>query len=237
MGSSTCLIAAAAFILPPAEETRMPETVVVEPGFFEVIGTQRAMRRLKPDPVPEGYIKKIIWAATRAPSGGNRQGWRFLVITDPATKQQLRDWYHEDWTRFTASGYGAGEGLPPGEKESNDRVMKSATYLAEHLHEVPVIIIACALMGGPEQDIASGSSIYPAVQNLMLAARALGLGTALTTIHRVRQDEVRLLLGIPDTVETAALIPVGWPKGRFGEGFRLPVERVTYWERWGDRRP
>jgi nitroreductase len=115
--------------------------------------------------------------------------------------------------------------------------MRSATYLADHLHEAPVLIFACALMAGPSRDITSGSSIYPAVQNLMLAARALGLDTALTTVHRAHQDEIRALLGIPETVETAALIPVGWPKGRFGEGFRLPVERVTYWERWGQRKP
>ncbi len=209
----------------------MPEPTVIEPNFFEVISTQRAMRRLKPDPVPEEYIKKIIWAATRAPSGGNRQGWRWLVVTDAANKKQIRDWYHEQWSQAIASGYGAGAGLPEEERLSNERVMKSATYLAEHMHEVPALIFACSLTGN--RDITSGSSIYPAVQNLMLAARALGLGTALTTVHRGHQDDIRKLLGIPDSVETAALIPVGWPKGKFGTGFRKPVEDVTYWERWG----
>lgn len=211
----------------------MSEPTVVESNFFEVIGTQRAMRRLKPDPVPEEYIKKIIWAATRAPSGGNRQGWRWLVVTDPASKKQIQEWYNELWSKAIASGYGAGAGLPEEERLSNERVMKSATYLAEHMHEVPVLIFACSLTGGG--DIVSGSSIYPAVQNLMLAARALGLGTALTTVHRGRQQEIRQLLGIPDSVETAALIPVGWPKGKFGSGFRKPVEDVTYWERWGNK--
>lgn len=211
----------------------MPEPAAVESDFFEVIGTQRAMRRLKPDPVPDEYIKKIIWAATRAPSGGNRQGWRWLVVTDPASKKKIQEWYNELWSKATASGYGAGAGLPENERLSNERVMKSATYLAEHLHEAPVLIFACSLTGGG--DIVSGSSIYPAVQNLMLAARALGLGTALTTVHRGRQKEVRELLGIPDSVETAALIPVGWPKGKFGSGLRKPVEEVTYWERWGNK--
>lgn len=211
----------------------MSEPTVVESNFFEVIGTQRAMRRLKPDPVPEEYIKKIIWAATRAPSGGNRQGWRWLVVTDPASKKQIQEWYNELWSKAIASGYGAGAGLPEEERLSNERVMKSATYLAEHMHEVPVLIFACSLTGGG--DIVSGSSIYPAVQNLMLAARALGLGTALTTVHRGRQQEIRQLLGIPESVETAALIPVGWPKGKFGSGFRKPVEDVTYWERWGNK--
>ncbi|MEO8539876.1 MAG: nitroreductase family protein [bacterium] len=210
------------------------EPAVVESDFFEVIGTQRAMRRLKPDAVPEDYIKKILWAATRAPSGGNRQGWRWLVVTDAAKKKQIQEWYNEGWSKAIASGYGAGAALPDAERESNERVMRSATYLSEHLHEVPVLIFACSLTGNG--DIVSGSSIYPAVQNLMLAARALGLGTALTTIHRGRQKEIRELFGIPESVETAALIPVGWPKGKFGSGFRKPVEDVTYWESWGAKR-
>lgn len=214
----------------------MPEPVIVEPAFFEVIGSQRAMRRLKPDGVPEEYIKKVIWAATRAPSGGNRQGWRWLVVTDAAKKAQIQGWYNDLWSKATAGGYGNRPDLPPDERASNERVMKSATYLAEHLHEVPVLIFACALMGGPSTDISSGSSIYPAVQNLMLAARALGLGTALTTVHRGHQADIRALLGIPDSVETAALIPVGWPRGKFGSGFRKPVEDVTYWEQWGAKR-
>lgn len=212
----------------------MTEPAVVVSDFFEVIGTQRAMRRLKPDPVPEGHIKKIIWAATRAPSGGNRQGWRWLVITDPESKKKIQQWYHEGWSKMTASGYGAGANLPEAERLSNERVMKSATYLAEHMDEVPVLILACSLTGNG--DITSGSSIYPAVQNLMLAARALGLGTALTTVHRGWQKEIRELFGIPESVETAALIPLGWPKGKFGSGFRKPVEDVTYWEKWGAKR-
>jgi len=102
-----------------------------------------------------------------------------------------------------------------------------------------VIIMACTFKapGSVNQGIAEGASIYPAVQNLMLAARALGLGTALTTIHRTDEPRVREILGIPDTVDTAALIPLGWPKGRFGAGLRQPVETVTYWETWGNKRP
>ncbi len=212
---------------------------VVESDVFEVIGTQRAMRRLKPDPVPEEYIKKLIWAATRAPSGGNRQGWRFIVITDVAKKKALQEIYSTAWNGFVAAGYGKQSGELQGpEAESNDRVMKSAQYLSDHLHEVPVIIMVCALGvdASVNQGVAAGASIYPAVQNLMLAARALGLGTALTTIHRTNEPKVRELLGIPETVQTAALIPVGWPKGKFGVGLRKPVEDVTYWETWGVKR-
>ncbi len=215
----------------------MSEPVVAEADFFAVVGTQRAMRRLRPDPVPEEHIKKIIWAATRAPSGGNRQPWRFLVVTDAGKKKALADVYREGWERYRATGYGgsAGRELAPEWAESNEKVLRSSQYLADHMAEVPVLIIPCTFGGGPK-DLTSGSSIYPAIQNLMLAARALGLGTALTTIHRWNESKVREILGIPETVDTAALIPVGWPKGKFGAGLRQPVEAVTYWDSWGTKR-
>ena len=215
----------------------MSEPANTESDFFTVVGTQRAMRRLKPDPVPGELIKKVIWAATRAPSGGNRQPWRFLVVTDPAKKKALHAVYSEGWARYRATGYAgsASRELAPEWAESNEKVLRSSQYLADHLAEVPVIIIPCTFGGGP-RDLTAGSSIYPAIQNLMLAARALGLGTALTTIHRWNEAKVREILGIPETVDTAALIPLGWPKGKFGAGLRQPVETVTYWDAWGVKR-
>ena len=209
----------------------MPEPQVIEPDFFEVIGTQRAMRRLKPDPVPEAYIKKIIWAATRAPSGGNRQGWRWLVVTDPASKKQIQQWYNELWSEATASGYGAGAGLPEDERLSNERVMKSATYLAEHMHEVPVLIFACSLTGGG--DIVSGSSIYPAVQNLMLAARALGVSSLFTTFFFLRREQIREILGIPPRIFMECAVFLGYGAEKLGAPRRLPVEKVSHANRWG----
>ena len=110
---------------------------------------------------------------------------------------------------------------------------RSANHLAHHLAEAPVLIIATIRGGG---NAGGGGSIYPAVQNLMLAARALGLGTTLTSLHKLHEQEVKELLGIPEQVETMALIPVGWPKGKFGAPERMPVEKVVYWEQWGDRR-
>lgn len=205
--------------------------------FWDVIGSQRAMRRLKPDPVPEELIERLIWAATRAPSGGNAQPWRFLVITDADKRRRLQGLYASAWADYATAGYTAER---PGQSEearvSNERVVASAQYLADHLHEVPVHILVCTFAQAVNTGIAAGASIYPAIQNLMLAARSLGLGTALTTLHRWREDQVRELLGIPDGVDTAALVPVGWPKGKFGAGFRLPVKAVTYWEKWGAKR-
>ncbi|MEX0781809.1 MAG: nitroreductase family protein [Dehalococcoidia bacterium] len=209
---------------------------VLESDVFEVIGTQRAMRRLKPDPVPEELIKKLIWAATRAPSGGNTQPWRFLVVTDKEKRKALGALYLDGWNRYVKAGYTDRPALPPEQEAAQARTLASAQYLADHLHDVPVHIIPCTWKLEVNTGIASGSSIYPAIQNLMLAARALGLGTALTTIHRWNEEKVKELLGVPESAETAALIPVGWPKGKFGAGPRLPVEAVTYWDSWGAKR-
>jgi nitroreductase len=197
------------------------------------------MRRLKPDPVPGEHIKKLIWAATRAPSGGNRQGWRFLVVTDPEKRRGVGALYKEAWDRYVSEGYTARpESLPPEQAASNERVLKSSQWLADHMGEVPVLIVVCSFQADASvnQGVAAGASIYPAVQNLMLAARALGLGTVLTTLHRWNEPRLRTLLGIPETVDTAALIPVGWPKGRFGPALRQPPEHVTYWDQWGAKR-
>jgi nitroreductase len=209
-----------------------PETVVAD--LFEAIGTQRAMRRLKPDPVPKGHVKKILWAATRAPNGGNVQPWRFLVVVDGEKKKRLQEMYAEQWVKYIEVDQGRPRAdQSPEAIRSHARTLAAGQYLADHLHEAPVIIIPCGFLLAVNTGIASGSSIYPAIQNLMLAARALGLGTVLTTLHRQNEGAVRELLGIPENAHIAAVIPVGWPMGRFGAGPRLPVEAVTYWDQWG----
>lgn len=212
----------------------MTEPLVVEDDVFELMRTQRAMRRLKPDAVPREYLTKLIWAATRAPNGGNVQPWRFLVITDVAKKRRLQEIYSAEWEKYaTMDSERARPGESPEQLRSHALTMAAGQYLADHLHESPAIIIPCGFLLAVNTGIASGSSIYPAIQNLMLAARALGLGTVLTTLHRQNEGAVRELLGIPENAHTAALIPVGWPMGRFGAGPRLPVEAVTYWNSWG----
>lgn len=192
-----------------------------EIGLFEAIYTLRSIRRLRPDPVPQEHIEKILEAATKAPSGGNRQPWNFLVIRDPATKRRIGDLYLEG---AAAAGYGPRPGTTPRQQRT-------------HFGDVPVLILVCLR---PQAAVASSpsslyGSIYPAVQNILLAARALGLGTTLTTLHQFRDKEIKELLGIPEEVETVALIPVGYPKGRFGPTQRLPWREVTYYERWGAR--
>jgi nitroreductase len=189
------------------------------------------MRRLYPDPVPDEDLWKILDTAIRAPSGGNIQPWNFVVIRDKATKERIAEWYLDAWEKT----YG-----PAREAMRADprmvRTYNSADYLARHIAEVAVMIMVTTRKDNLRDSTIGGASIYPAVQNLMLAARALGYGTTLTTLHKLHDAEVKALLGIPDTHETTALVPLGKPRGKFGVPQRLPVERVVYWEGWGATR-
>ena len=200
-----------------------------DPSLFDAMYTNRSIRQFRSDSVPEALLERILDAAIRAPSGTIRQHWRFLVLRDPDLRARVgalygdvfREVYNPD--RVPASAQQA-------------RVLRSAAYLAEHMgHEPPVLILACLenAPGDPPATRIAGSSIYPAVQNLMLAARALGLGTCLTTIHVRREAEVKGLLGIPDHVDTYALIPLGYPATPFGPLTRKPVAEITFHDRWG----
>ena len=199
-------------------------------SLFEAIRTQRAIRRFSTDHVPDDAIKAILEAAVKAPNGGNRQPWYFMVIRDTETKSRIGEWYLDGWN----VAYG---NTQPGQGISSS-VYQSADHLAHHMGESPVLLLVCVDRGaaGPVPgSIIAGASIYPAVQNLLLAAQGLGLGTVLTTLHRRHEDEIKELLGIPKNVETAALIPVGYPAEgeRFGGSRRKAVEEVTFYDRWG----
>ncbi|OLD39915.1 MAG: hypothetical protein AUI57_01445 [Candidatus Rokubacteria bacterium 13_1_40CM_2_68_8] len=200
--------------------------------FFDVVTTQRAIRRLKPDPIPGALLRQILDAAICAPSGGNRQGWSFLVIRDAARRKRLGELYREAWGELMKVPYYAGAAKEPPDSPAA-KMLASARHLAEHLGEAPVLVMACiALEPGVTPTLTTGASIYPAVQNIMLAARALGIGSCLTTIHRFRDAQVKELLGIPSDVETAALIPLGYPLGKFGRPPRRPLREVAFGERW-----
>lgn len=203
-----------------------PETIDV----LEAIATTRSMRRLKPDPIRDDVLHTIMEAATRAPSGSNQQTWSFVVVRDPELKKQIQVWYHEGALRYFKSGPQSAPGADGG--TTMNRVRSSAAHLAEHLHEAPVLVFCC-IQGTPSLTL--GSSIYPAVQNLMLAARAFGIGSTLTTFHLYREAEIKKLLNIPEEVQTAALIPLGYPTGRWGRGPRKPVEEVVFADRFGER--
>src|SRR3954468_6942625 len=190
---------------------------------FEAIATTRAMRRLDPTrDVADADILTIVEAATKAATGGNSQPGRWLVVRDADKRKQLGDIYRECW-QSVRGFYAAREGAP-----GENRVLASADHLGEHLGEAPVLILPCAKGAAGQVE----ASVYPGVQNLFLAARALGLGTTLTTVHRLREAEVRAVLDIPEDVGTWALIPVGYPTGRWAEAKRRPVREVTYWDTW-----
>ena len=202
-------------------------------NFFDVVTTQRAMRRLKPDPIPEPVLRQIMDAAICAPSGGNRQGWRFIVVRDSAKRARLGELYREGWGELVKVPFYAGAAKEPAGSPTR-RMVESAAHLAEHMGEAPVIIVACiALDAGVKASVITGASIYPAVQNIMLAARALGIGSCLTTLHRYREAQVKQLLGIPPDVETVALIPLGYPLGKFGRPPRRPLAEVAFADAWG----
>jgi nitroreductase len=213
------------------------EVPVAGMDVLEAIYTTRAMRRLKPDPIPRDVLRAVMDAAIRGPSGGNSQGWSFVVVTDKKLIGGLADIYRPAIESLFQPG-----GPYYAQLNSNDetvsapikKIAKSALHLGQHLHEAPAIVIACIRTGGRPTNITTGSSIYPAVQNLMVAARAFGLGSTITTVHRTNENGVRELLGIPPEVETAALIPLGYPTGRWGVAPRRPLEEVVFDNRWNE---
>ena len=201
-----------------------------EIGLFEAMYTQRAIRYIKPDPIPDELVRKVLDAGIRAPNGGNQQRWGFVVIKDPVTKK----WIGERYAMTPVPEHApAATNAAARSMARNDA---AALHLSRHLHEVPVLILVCVQHDGSAGDISRGASIYPAVQNMLLAARGLGLASVLTTRpRRGFEKEIKALLGIPENVDTAALLPLGYPAEgmHYGPTRRLPVEEVTYDERWG----
>jgi nitroreductase len=203
--------------------------------LFEIIRTTRSMRRLKPDPVPNELIRKILEAGVCAPSGGNMQRWRFLLIRDPKVKETVGALYKRAWDEQVAPRYRAGEPAPGMSEERFLRLLDAAEYLAAHIHEAPVWIVPCLEGGtGGTPTRTSGSSIYPAVQNMLLTARVLGLGATLTTLYLQFEKAAEAALGLPPGVHSYALIPIGYPMGRFGPVRRVALADVVYEDRWGE---
>ncbi len=201
--------------------------------LFEILHTTRAMRRLKPDPVPDELIRKILEAAVAAASGGNTQRWRFLVVKDRSIKEQVQRYYQQAFDEVVGPRYRTSE-PPPGSSAGRYRRQHTAVqYLTEHFHEAPVWIVACLDEGPRAPTRSSGASIYPAVQNMLLAARALGLGATLTSRHLNHEKEVEAIFGLPPGVHSYAILPIGYPLGNFGPVGRGSLANVVYQDRWG----
>jgi nitroreductase len=204
--------------------------------LFEIIGSTRSMRRLKPDPVPDELIRKILQAGAAAANGGNTQKWRFLVVKDPAIKKAVQVWYKKAFDEVVGPRY-ATSAPPPGvSPERYARQQSAVEYLTEHYHEAPVWIVAC-LEDGLNPTRGAGSSIYPAVQNMLLAIRALGLGSTLTTRHLIHEKEAEAALGLPPGVHSYAILPVGYPMGKFGPVGRGKLSDIVYQDKWGQPYP
>jgi len=209
--------------------------------LFEIIQTTRAMRRLKPDPVPDELIRKILQAGVCAANGANTQRWRFLVIKDPKIKQQVQVHYKRAFDEVIGPRYLTATPPPGVTRERYLRQHAAVEYLTDHFHEAPVWIVACLDEGTAEGSGGtrpvptrwSGASIYPAVQNMLLAARALGLGATLTTRHLLYEKEAEAALGLPPGVHSYAILPIGYPMGRFGPVGRGPLNDIVYEDRWG----
>jgi nitroreductase len=202
--------------------------------LFEIMHTTRAMRRLKPDPVPDALIRKILEAGVCAPNGGNTQRWRFLVIKDRRIKQQVQAYYKRAFDEVVGPRYLKSTPPPGVSREAYNRQHAAVEYLTDHFHEAPVWIVACLEEGTVAPTRWSGASIYPAVQNMLLAARALGLGATLTTRHLLFEKETEAALGLPAGVYSYAILPIGYPMGKFGPVGRGPLSEIVYEDRWGN---
>ena len=196
--------------------------------------TQRAIRRLKPDPVDDALVLKLIELALKAPTGSNAQNWEFIVVRDPAVKAKLARLNRQAWTLYG----GIGRRLY-GKDERMAKILNAVQWQADHFEEIPVIVVACLRGIIPVwPPVAAGSaygSIYPSVQNLLLAARAAGLGAALITLPLWSKWRARRALGLPWRISPCAVIPLGWPRGRYGPTTRRPVEEVVSLDRFGNR--
>ena len=202
-------------------------------GLFEAMHTMRAIRRFRPDPVPDDVLLRVIEAGTMAPSATNAQPWAFVVVRDAETKRFVQERYA---ATFHAAYGAAKERISAAPTGSRDRLLESAVHLADHLAGVPVLLFCCVERQGPaaggRERLPRYDSIFPAVENVLLACRGLGLGACLTTLHTVHEREINERLGIPPEYSSPAMIPIGYPSGRFGPVRRRPAAEVTHWERW-----
>ena len=201
----------------------------------EAMRTQRAVRRLLPDPVDDAIVLRCIELALRAPTGSNGQNWEFVVVKDAAIKEKLGARYKQAWSLYGGVGRRTARG-----NESMLKILRAVEWQVEHFTELPVLVVAC-LRGNrvpmvPVPSLAQSSyygSIYPSVQNLLLAARAMGLGASLITLPLWSSTSARATLGLPVSVHPCCVVPLGWPRGRYGATTRKPVGEVVHLDRYG----
>ncbi len=195
--------------------------------LLEGLRTTRAIRRLRPDPVPAALVRKVCEAGTFAPSGGNRQPWIFVAVTDPERRAWVAERYRPAFHAYIAPALEAAK--DPVFPEAKRRNMLAALHLADHLHEAPVLLFVA---GWTRRGHPQLQALFPAVQNVLLACRAVGLGASLTTLHQSFADELDPWLGLPPDRPSCAMLPIGWPRGRYGRPPRRSVDTCLFWERY-----
>jgi nitroreductase len=195
---------------------------------YEAMRTARAVRRYRPDPVPDDVLARCLKAATWAPSGSNRQAWRFVVLRSAEARAILGPAYRQGWADM-APGYG---GPGPDDGSPRARMLRTMRHFVDHFEDVPVYVLFCVQTRGREVHLTDGASVYPALQNFLLACRAEGLGAVTTTWYLYAEKELRELVGVPDDWLLAALVPVGWPVGRHGPVRRRPLAELASADRW-----
>jgi nitroreductase len=210
--------------------------------LYEAMSTCRAVRRLRPDPIPEAVLRRLVEAAAWAPTGGNVQPWRVVLVRSSEPKQVLGQLYREAWERYAAQSRRLIAPLPDEQRASHERTLAAGDYLASHFDETPVIAVFCfepARMaitdaGLDRPSVVGGGSVYPAVQNFLLAARAEGLGCVLTTLLCQHEARVSELLALPTGWGTCAVVPLGYPLARgHGPLSRRGPEKLAYRDRFG----
>lgn len=210
--------------------------------FHDIISTTRSIRRIAPDPIDDAVLQRVLQAAVWAPSGGNRQPWRMIAVKDRVLKARLGEIYSTEWATYVARNMELVAGQPEHIVEATRKGLAVGTTLAETLADVPVVVI---FVFDPSQvlptdtglgrvSVVGGASLYPAVQNLLLAARAEGLGGVLTTLIAPREADVKDLLGIPDAWGVYAMVPLGRPRGSHGPLRRAPLTTMVKWDRWSE---
>ncbi len=222
---------------PEMVRTSAPEHLNMNIG--EAMFSQRAIRRLKTDPISDGDLQTVLEAAAKAPNGGNVQPGRFLVLRDRETIGRFGALYREAWwAKRRDQKLPWADSEDRGQIPDDDKVHQSAALLADEIKDAPVVILAFTVAPGlTRAGLGVAHSVYPAVQNLMLAARALGIGSTLTTLHPTVMERVYAMFDIPDNADFHCCIPLGYPRGRFGPTARFPTSHTTYWDRWDQPPP
>ena len=195
--------------------------------LLEAMRTARAIRRLRPDPVPPGLIRKVCEAGTFAPSGGNRQPWIFVAVTEPERRAWIAQRYRARFRQYILPALEHAE-ADPDFPEAKVRNMRAALHLADHMHEAPVHLFVA---GWKRRGETQSQALFPAIQNILLACRAVGLGASLTTVHLADGPEIDAYLGLSEATPSCALLPIGWPLGRHGRPPRAPVDEKLHFER------